>query len=51
MIGTLHLPELREMLAENSEAELCEFCIALHPEPTAEFTEGLNRKFVLVRLR
>lgn len=42
MINTLYLPELREMLAENNEAELREFCIALHPARTAEFMEGLN---------
>ena len=42
MINTLYLPELREMLAENNEAELLEFCTALHPARTAEFMEGLN---------
>jgi magnesium transporter len=42
MINTLYLPELREMLAENNEAELREFCVALHPARTAEFMEGLN---------
>jgi magnesium transporter len=42
MINTLYLPELREMLAENNEAELREFCTALHPARTAEFMEGLN---------
>jgi len=42
MINTLYLPELREMLAENNEAELAEFCTALHPARTAEFMEGLT---------
>jgi magnesium transporter len=42
MINTLYLPELREMLAERSEGELREFCIALHPARTAEFMEGLT---------
>lgn len=42
MINTLYLPELREMLAENSEGELREFCIALHPARTSEFMEGLT---------
>lgn len=42
MINTLYLPELREMLAEHNEAELREFCTALHPARTAEFMEGLN---------
>jgi magnesium transporter len=42
MINTLYLPELREMLAENNETELREFCTALHPARTAEFMEGLN---------
>jgi len=42
MINTLYLPELREMLAENSAAELREFCSALHPARTAEFMEGLT---------
>jgi magnesium transporter len=41
MTNTLYLPELREMLAENNTAELCEFCVALHPARTAEFMEGL----------
>lgn len=31
------------MLAENNEAELREFCTALHPSRTAEFMEGLDR--------
>lgn len=41
MINTLYLPELREMLAEGNQAELAEFCGALHPARTAEFMEGL----------
>ncbi len=42
MVNTLFLPELREMLAENNERELREFCAALHPARTAEFMEGLE---------
>ena len=42
MTNTLYLPELREMLAEDNEAELREFCVALHPARTAEFMEGLT---------
>lgn len=42
MTNTLYLPELREMLAENNDAELREFCVALHPARTAEFMEGLS---------
>jgi len=42
MTNTLYLPELREMLAENNEAALAEFCTALHPARTAEFMEGLT---------
>lgn len=42
MTNTLYLPELREMLAENNDAELREFCVALHPARTAEFMEGLT---------
>jgi magnesium transporter len=42
MVNTLFLPELREMLAENNEFELHEFCTALHPARTAEFMEGLE---------
>lgn len=41
MINTLYLPELREMLAQESEDDLREFCTALHPARTAEFMEGL----------
>lgn len=43
MINTLFLPELREMLAQSNDAELREFCTALHPARTAEFMEGLDR--------
>ena len=43
MINTLYLPELREMLAENRDDELREFCNTLyHPLRTAEFMEGLD---------
>jgi magnesium transporter len=42
VINTLYLPELREMLAGHSEADLREFCTALHPARTAEFMEGLT---------
>ncbi len=42
MTNTLYLPELREMLSQNDEAELREFCVALHPARTAEFMEGLS---------
>jgi magnesium transporter len=42
VVNTLYLPELREMLAENDEAGLREFCTALHPARTAEFMEGLT---------
>lgn len=42
MINTLFLPELREMLAEGDDAQLREFCTALHPARTAEFMEGLD---------
>ncbi len=42
MINTLFLPELQEMLAVGNEAELREFCSALHPARTAEFMEGLT---------
>lgn len=41
MVNTLFLPELREMLAENNQGELKEFCEALNPGRTAEFMEGL----------
>ncbi|RMF43808.1 MAG: magnesium transporter [Planctomycetota bacterium] len=44
MVNTLFLPELREMLANNAEDELREFCTALHPARTAEFMEGLERE-------
>ena len=42
MINTLYLPELREMLRSNDEAELREFCSALHPSRTADFMDGLT---------
>ena len=43
-MNTLYLPELREMLAEGNEAELTEFCTAMHPARTAEFMQGLRAK-------
>jgi magnesium transporter len=42
MINTLYLPELREMIADSNDGEMCEFCAALHPARTAEFMEGLT---------
>lgn len=42
MVNTLFLPELREMLTSGNNAELMEFCEALHPGRTAEFMEGLE---------
>lgn len=42
MINTLYLPELREMLAENDQPGLQEFCAALHPARVSEFMEGLD---------
>lgn len=42
MVNTLLLPELREMLADENQAELQEFCVALNPGRTAEFMEGLS---------
>ena len=42
MVNTLFLPELREMLTNGNDAELTEFCEALHPGRTAEFMEGLE---------
>lgn len=42
MANPLYLPELREMLAENDENGLKEFCCALHPARTAEFMDGLT---------
>lgn len=42
MLNTLFLPELREMLAAESVAELEEFCEALNPGRTAEYMEGLS---------
>jgi len=42
MVNTLLLPEIREMLADENEAELEEFCSALNAGRTAEFMEGLS---------
>ncbi len=42
MVNTLFLPELREMLADGDDAQLREFCTALHAARTAEFMEGLD---------
>ena len=42
MVDTLLLPELREMLASENQAELEEFCVALNAGRTAEFMEGLR---------
>jgi magnesium transporter len=42
MINTLFLPELREMLAQENEVELRDFCEALNPVRTAEFMGGLT---------
>jgi magnesium transporter len=42
MINLLLLPELREMLANNDQQELQQFCTALNPARTAEFMEGLT---------
>jgi magnesium transporter len=42
MVNTLFLPELREMLAEQNQHDLVEFCNALHPGRTAEYMEGLE---------
>ena len=42
MNNTLYLPELREMLANDDQRELAEFCVALHPGRTAEFMQGLT---------
>ena len=42
MVNTLFLPEIREMLAENNQHELREFCKAIHPVGTAEFMGGLT---------
>ena len=41
MVNTLFLPEIREMLAEDNQQELREFCSAIHPAGTAEFMGGL----------
>jgi magnesium transporter len=42
MINVLLLPELREMLANDDQDELQQFCTALNPARTAEFMEGLT---------
>ncbi len=42
MVNTLFLPEIREMLAEDNQRELREFCSAIHPVGTAEFMSGLT---------
>ena len=42
MLNTLYLPELREMLREQNEAGLREFCTALHPARTADYMAGLE---------
>jgi magnesium transporter len=42
MINTLFLPELREMLNSQNDAEMSEFCQALHPAATADFMSGLT---------
>lgn len=41
-MNTLYLPELREMIAADDEAELREFVNALMPARVAEFMEGLD---------
>jgi len=40
--NSLFLPEIREMLAENNDEHLREFCYELHPARTAEYIEGLS---------
>lgn len=45
-MNTLFLPELREMLSEQNEAELAEFCQTLNAGRTAEFMEGLSDREV-----
>ncbi|QGJ68723.1 Magnesium transporter MgtE [Planctomycetales bacterium 10988] len=42
MLNTLYLPELREMLANDDQQQLSEFCSTLHPARTAEYMEGLE---------
>ena len=42
MLNTLYLPELRELLADRDDAQLAEFCVALHPARTADFMAGLT---------
>ena len=50
-MNTLFLPELREMLAEQNEGDLIEFCQTLHAGRTAEFMEGLGDEEVWGVLR
>jgi len=40
MVNPLLAPELRELLAEKSYGELCEFCDSIHPAQVAEFLYG-----------
>lgn len=42
MYHSLLLPDLRQILAENDQAGLTEFCEALYPAVTAEVLEGLE---------
>ncbi len=42
MVNPLFLPELREMLDQDNEDDLREFCEALHPARTADFMDGLS---------
>jgi len=51
MYNTLYLPELREMLAKHDDAELREFCTALHPARTADFMDGLSEEEAWMVLR
>jgi magnesium transporter len=45
-IGAIMTPELRAMLVAGDEAELREFCTAMHPATTAEFMEELSAEEV-----
>ena len=47
----LFLPEIREMLAENDEEHLREFCYDFHPARTAEYIEGLTAQEIWELLR
>lgn len=42
MVNTLYLPELREMLRDQDDAGLHEFCTALHPARTADYMQALD---------